>query len=108
VERHADGREEHNGCGERLVDYWEVDGRMVCERHARAMGGLLAVDEGESVAGGSANRGPNAAASGNDDDDDDLPLADLKKNDVGVRGSFVRAMKRRTRFISLGDGAGLI
>jgi PDZ and LIM domain protein 5/6/7 len=26
---------EYAGCDERLEDYWEVDGRMLCERHAR-------------------------------------------------------------------------
>lgn len=29
---------EHGNCEERLVDYWEVDGRMLCERHARQTG----------------------------------------------------------------------
>ncbi|KAK0503489.1 hypothetical protein EDD18DRAFT_633947 [Armillaria luteobubalina] len=26
---------EHPGCHEKLEEYWEVDGRMLCERHAR-------------------------------------------------------------------------
>ncbi|KAK0463909.1 uncharacterized protein EV420DRAFT_1114308 [Desarmillaria tabescens] len=26
---------EHSGCHEKLEEYWEVDGRMLCERHAR-------------------------------------------------------------------------
>lgn len=26
---------EYSGCDERLLDYWEVDGRMLCDRHAR-------------------------------------------------------------------------
>lgn len=24
----------HTPCGEQLKEYWEVDGRMLCERHA--------------------------------------------------------------------------
>lgn len=28
-----DEDEDGNRCDERLVDYWEVDGRMFCERH---------------------------------------------------------------------------
>lgn len=26
----------HGGCKERLDEYWEIDGRMLCERHSRA------------------------------------------------------------------------
>lgn len=37
-------------CAERLVDYWEVDGRMLCERHARGMGAAADSDgDGDSV-----------------------------------------------------------
>ncbi|KAG1906050.1 uncharacterized protein F5891DRAFT_638969 [Suillus fuscotomentosus] len=27
-----------NGCGERLAEYWEVDGQMLCEKHAALAG----------------------------------------------------------------------
>ena len=27
--------EDEERCDERLVDYWEVEGRMLCERHMR-------------------------------------------------------------------------
>jgi hypothetical protein len=33
-------------CAERLVDYWEVDGRMLCERHARRAGSSDGEDGG--------------------------------------------------------------
>ncbi|KAJ7063418.1 hypothetical protein C8F01DRAFT_985457 [Mycena amicta] len=35
-----------NGCKERLEEYWEVDGRMLCERHSRAS--RLAEEEADS------------------------------------------------------------
>jgi hypothetical protein len=28
-----------NGCGERLAEYWEVDGQMLCEKHVALVGG---------------------------------------------------------------------
>jgi hypothetical protein len=31
-------------CTERLVEYWEVDGRMLCERHASGSGRGIADD----------------------------------------------------------------
>jgi len=34
---------EHPRCREKLVDYWEVDGRMFCDKHAQGM----AIDEEE-------------------------------------------------------------
>lgn len=58
-------------CAERLVEYYEVDGRMLCERHAQ---GVAGVDDGE------------------EDEEDE---------DGEARDSIARAMKRVTRFIDL-------
>jgi hypothetical protein len=33
------------GCKEKLEEYWEIDGRMLCERHSRAS--RLAEEEDE-------------------------------------------------------------
>lgn len=65
---------EHPRCTERLVEYWEVDGRMLCERHG-------AMEETE--------------------EDDELD--DLAAVMAGVRDSVaIRGMKRMTQFIDLG------
>ncbi|KAL0946731.1 hypothetical protein HGRIS_012910 [Hohenbuehelia grisea] len=61
-------------CKERLAEYWEVDGRMLCERHAQASRATMS-DDGSDY--------------GDDDDRDYVPTG--------------RAMKRITRFIDLGD-----
>ncbi|KAH7889627.1 hypothetical protein F5I97DRAFT_561025 [Phlebopus sp. FC_14] len=67
-----------DSCGERLVEYWEVDGQMFCEMHA----GVWA-----SRYGGLTRDGVDALKSGR-----------LAGADEG------RAMKRMTRFIDLGSG----
>ncbi len=70
------------GCGERLSEYWEVDGRMLCERHAVSVSPFGSVDDGESEEGGEEMK--------------------WEKRSKG--------MKRVTRFIDLtggGGGAGL-
>ena len=36
---------EHPRCNERLVEYWEVDGRMLCDKHAFAEGAGLGESE---------------------------------------------------------------
>lgn len=71
---------EYPRCAERLVEYWEVDGRMFCDRHAQG------------------------TESDDDDDSDDeflIPRAD----GAGQRDSM-RATKRKTVFMTLGAPAG--
>ncbi|EMD38262.1 hypothetical protein CERSUDRAFT_93791 [Gelatoporia subvermispora B] len=63
---------EYRGCTERLVEYYELDGRMLCERHVQKMMDEGSDDEGES----------------------DETARDL------------RAQKRITRFIDLGELGG--
>ncbi|KAJ7271918.1 hypothetical protein B0H12DRAFT_1228790 [Mycena haematopus] len=65
------------GCKERLDEYWEVDGRMLCERHSRAS--RLAEEEADEDAA-SIRSGPK------------------RKN--------TRAMKRVTRYIDLANPGG--
>lgn len=36
-------------CDERLVDYWEVEGRMLCERHMRRVVEQDMVDELDDI-----------------------------------------------------------
>ncbi|KAG2041813.1 hypothetical protein BDR03DRAFT_890479 [Suillus americanus] len=63
-----------NGCGERLAEYWEVDGQMLCEKHV-------------ALAGGS------SCASSRGDSPDPQRIRDEG-----------RARRRMTRFIDLGAG----
>ena len=66
-----------SGCGERLAEYWEVDGQMFCEKHTALAGGSSCAS---SVRG-------------------DSPDVDGRRvRDEG------RARKRMTRFIDLGAG----
>ena len=69
-----------DGCKERLEEYWEVDGQMLCERHAALInnrdGGWT---RGNDLAGGTQT----TKAPGTDEG---------------------RMMKRMTRFIDLGAG----
>jgi hypothetical protein len=68
------------GCGERLSEYWEVEGRMLCERHAVSVSRFGSVD-GESE----------------EDGEEEMKWEKRSKG-----------MKRVTRFIDLtGGGAGL-
>ncbi|KIM48713.1 hypothetical protein M413DRAFT_15054 [Hebeloma cylindrosporum] len=69
------------GCRERLVEeYWEVEGRMLCERHANTRG---------------------------DDDDDERGGGDEERwAGRGAKGA--KAMKRVTRFIDLAGGGGVV
>ncbi|OAX31174.1 hypothetical protein K503DRAFT_112725 [Rhizopogon vinicolor AM-OR11-026] len=64
-----------NGCGERLAEYWEVDGQMFCEKHAALLGGSICA---------SSTRG-------------DSPDGQRERDER-------RARKRMTRFIDLGAG----
>ena len=64
-------------CRERLEEYWEVEGRMLCERHANGGEGSVGGSGGEEDVGG---------------------------EERWVRGA--KAMKRVTRFIDLA-GAGV-
>ena len=68
---------EHPRCNERLVEYWEVDGRMYCEKHANT-----------------------EDSDYEDDEDEDVPLGLYQPS----RDSSSRATKRVTRFIDLGAG----
>ncbi|KAI0949905.1 hypothetical protein AcV7_008536 [Taiwanofungus camphoratus] len=67
---------EYPRCAERLVEYYELDGRMLCERHVHMVG--EDADEGEG--------------------EDDIV--------AGGRDSIARAMKRVTRFIDLAGLGG--
>ena len=86
-------------CDERLVDYWEVEGRMLCDRHMRRvaeqeqdlmMGGMgvdvdvdVDVDVGVGVEPGL---------------DDRIGIGKSSEP-----SSSSRAMKRKTRFIDLAE-----
>jgi len=70
------------GCWERLEEYWEVEGRMLCERHA----GVVA-------------QGVGAGGSGDEEDGGGDEERWSRKG--------AKAMKRVTRFIDLtGGGVG--
>jgi hypothetical protein len=64
------------GCKERLDEYWEVDGRMLCDKHSRAS--RLADEEADEDYGESTWSG-------------------------GLQRKNTRAMKRVTRFIDLAN-----
>ncbi|KAF5373742.1 hypothetical protein D9758_000703 [Tetrapyrgos nigripes] len=64
------------GCSKRLEEYWEYEGRMLCERHANIMMTLGEDDE---------------------DDEDDEEYRSRRET---------RALKRTTRFIDLNLGLG--
>ena len=68
---------EWRGCKERLAEYWEVDGRMLCDKHAQT-----AMREGEI------------------DDKDPLDGPDAISDERRDSGA-ARATKRTTRFIDL-------
>ncbi|KAG6335855.1 hypothetical protein ID866_3245 [Astraeus odoratus] len=68
--------EYEDGCVERLVEYWEVDGQMLCERHA----GVSCGRDDSSVR-----------------EDEDVGTVEQRKDEG-------RARKRMTRFIDLGPG----
>lgn len=65
---------EHPRCGERLVEYWEVDGRMFCDRHAQ----------------------------GDADSDDEQLLLAPRLDGAGAHRDSMRATKRKTVFMTLG------
>ncbi|PCH37863.1 hypothetical protein WOLCODRAFT_114341 [Wolfiporia cocos MD-104 SS10] len=67
---------EYTRCTERLVDYWEMDGRMLCEWHAQKVMGEAADEVADSL--------------------EELP--ETSRDSIAVS----RAMKRTTRFIDLG------
>lgn len=73
---------EHPRCAERLVEYWDVDGRMFCDKHAQGAG-----SDGED--------------GGAEDSDDEFLAPRLESH----RDSM-RATKRKTVFIDLAVGAG--
>ena len=73
-----------DGCRERLSEYWEVEGRMLCERHAVL---LYARNEGRGASGGD---------EGENEDEDEARWQKRK-----------RGLKRVTRFIDLAGGAGV-
>ncbi|PIL24239.1 hypothetical protein GSI_13992 [Ganoderma sinense ZZ0214-1] len=66
---------EYRGCTERLVEYYELDGRMLCEQHVQK------------------------AILNRDEDDDDDAFGDDVFGAAGNRNTM--AMKRVTRFIDL-------
>ena len=68
-----------DGCKEKLEEYWEVDGQMLCERHATFIGG----------------RDSNWTRG-------DDPVGDTQTRTPGADEG--RMMKRMTRFIDLGAG----
>ncbi len=70
-------------CNEQLEEYWEVDGKMFCERHGRR------VEEGHL-------RARDSSAISEDNHGNRMGIdADLDDRDS------VRALKRTTRFIDL-------
>ena len=70
---------EHPRCGERLVEYWDVDGRMFCDKHAQG-----------------AERGEDE----DDEDEDDYGGLLVPRADASHRDSM-RATKRKTVFMNL-------
>ncbi|KDR73623.1 hypothetical protein GALMADRAFT_212467 [Galerina marginata CBS 339.88] len=80
---HMTCEHEGAGCKTRLDEYWEVDGRMLCERHAVMVG---------------AGRG----GSGSEDGDG----SEYGYGGAGA-GRSRKAMKRVTRFIDLTGGVGV-
>lgn len=67
------------GCDERLEDYWEVDGMMLCERHAQRL--EQDVDS--------------------DDDVGELGRIASLRRPAGLGSGEARAQKRTTRLINL-------
>ncbi|TFK92297.1 hypothetical protein K466DRAFT_241142 [Polyporus arcularius HHB13444] len=67
---------EYRGCTERLVEYYELDGRMLCERHMQK-----------------------AMRERDEDEDEDVDAYDDMFGGAGNRNTM--AMKRVTRFIDL-------
>ncbi|KAH7908878.1 hypothetical protein BJ138DRAFT_304714 [Hygrophoropsis aurantiaca] len=76
------------GCKEPLAEYWEVDGQMLCERHAGVNGSRFG--DGESVVAEEGESG----------------VARRRERGGALAGETAegRAMKRMTRFIDLGAG----
>ncbi|KAK7054700.1 hypothetical protein VNI00_003163 [Paramarasmius palmivorus] len=77
-------------CQERLTEYWEIDGRMLCEKHAkRASQGVFGLY-------------------GYGDDDDDLSHYGDDDDDVDDSWEDRKGLKRVTMFIDLGGrGSGI-
>ena len=69
-----------DGCKERLEEYWEVDGQMLCERHASLIGSR------------------DSSWRRSHDLSSNTHIAKPPATDEG------RIMKRMTRFIDLGTG----
>lgn len=69
------------GCDERLEDYWDVDGMMLCERHAQRL--EQDVDEEE------------------DDDVGELGRIASLRRPAPLGSGEARAQKRTTRLINL-------
>ncbi|KAH9966614.1 hypothetical protein BC827DRAFT_1264570 [Russula dissimulans] len=77
-------------CDERLVDYWEVEGRMLCDRHLRR----VAEQEQDLMLGMGV------------DVDVDVRVGSGLDGRIGIGKSSEpssRAMKRKTRFIDLAE-----
>lgn len=74
-----------DGCKERLEEYWEVDGQMLCDRHAAFIGSR---DSGWTR--------------------DSDPASDIQLEVTSAPGTDEgRMRKRMTRFIDLGAGGEL-
>ncbi|KLO18540.1 hypothetical protein SCHPADRAFT_936039 [Schizopora paradoxa] len=95
-------------CREPLTEYWEVDGRMLCEKHAILMSG----PDSTPSAGG--NKGSdNLAADVDDRDEGRTPTPSqlrgiIQVNGVSLNGDAMpkdaadaRRMRRKTQFIDL-------
>ncbi|KAK1222095.1 hypothetical protein PQX77_015089 [Marasmius sp. AFHP31] len=93
-------------CTERLTDYWEVDGKMVCERHAQItyrQSRMFGVGSRKSRAWALSLYGADGVYDGFDEDvDDDGSKYDSEDEDDMVREEW-KAMKRTTMFIDLGS-----
>lgn len=83
------GEREKGRCKERLVEYWEVEGRMLCERHMR-----VAVEEDRS---GMSDVASSSGGSG----------LGVGRRRGGLDVDETKAMKRVTRFIDLQGLGGM-
>lgn len=84
----------YRACDVRLKEYWEMDGRMLCEQHARGMSKRTRGGNNSRDDRGWGSRSGSETGSATDDEE------------RWAQNS--RAMRRVTRFIDLGnEGNGL-
>ncbi|KAL0577887.1 hypothetical protein V5O48_004123 [Marasmius crinis-equi] len=92
-------------CSERLKDYFEVDGKMVCERHAQItfrQSRMFGVGSRKSRAWGLSMYGADGVYDGLDEvPEDDVSEYDSETEGFDDDSEAWKAMKRTTRFIDL-------